>query len=452
MEDNGQMETLLILGVSVCIFFLRFAQWYLFLGRRLGKKYFGYTDTWWFLIEARKLRQGLFKITSKYREERPEWENDYPPLFQYLLALVPVKYIKGVIRNAVPLFDAFTAAALFSLIALMTNNWEYGVLGVIVYLSSPMIFQQNFCLCVRPLTIFIVSVIYLLSSSFSIPSFFGLSILIAIILLLHKFATQVVVFTSIAFLAIGRFDYLLSVGAGFLIAMLVSRGYYLKVLTAHVNRLRSSDLKHFANSRAENPLKRTAVLAVYCPWLIFFIISLFIVNWSIFSPLLVCSIVWILTLTILSVATNFSILRVIGEGWRYLGYLVFPMAFYAVSIIDQSIAIQLIYLSVAFSGFAINYYYSQRLFKGHQKYLVTTEDFEIFKKISSIEGKTIIAYPGEFTYITAYFGEKDYAATPEQANITVVNRELVDKSLMETLEEKGYAQKLEEKSWIVLTH
>jgi hypothetical protein len=109
-------------------------------------------------------------------------------------------------------------------------------------------------------------------------------------------------------------------------------------------------------------------------------------------------------------------------------------------------------LSVAFSGFAINYYYSQRLFKGHQKYLVTTEDLEIFKKVSSIEGKTVIAYPGEFTYIVAYFGEKDYAATPEHANTIVVNKELAEKSLIKTLEEKGYAQKLEEKSWIVLTH
>jgi hypothetical protein len=444
------METLVVLAFSACIFFLRFIQWCLFLGRRLGQKHFAYIDTWWFLIEARKLRKGNFKLFSKYREERPEWENDYPPLFQYLLAIVPDKHMKEIIRNAVPFLDAFTAATLFSLVSLITNSWEYGVLGVIVYFSSPMIFQQNFCLCVRPLTIFIVSIIYLLSRSFSIPSFLGISILIAMILLLHKFATQVVIFTSLAFLAIGRVDYLLSFFAGFLIATLVSRGYYLKVLRAHVNRLRSSDLKHFANSRAENPLKRTAVLAVYCPWLLFFIISVFFVNWNTFLPLLVCDIVWILTLTILSVATNFSILRVIGEGWRYLGYLVFPMAFYAVSIIDQSFIIQLIYLSVAFSGFAISYYYSQRLFKGHQKYLVSTVDMEIFKKISSIEGKTMTAYPGEFTYIIAYFGEKDYAATPENANIIVVNKELAEKSLIQTLEEKGYAQKLEEKGWIVL--
>lgn len=446
------METLIILGGSVCIFFLRFAQWFLFLGRRLGQKYLAYTDTWWFLIEARKLKKGFFKLTSKYRQERPEWENDYPPLFQYLLAIVPVKYMRGVIRNAVPFLDAFTASTLFSLIALMTNSWEYGVLGVIVYFSSPMIFQQNFCLCVRPLTIFIVSMIYLLSSSFSIPSFLVLSILIAIILLLHKFATQVVVFTSLAFLAIGRFDYLLSVSAGFLIATLVSRGYYLQVLRAHVNRLRSADLKHFANSRAENPLKRTAVLAVYCPWLIFFIISVFTVNWNISSPLFVSDIIWILTLTVLSVVTNFSILRVIGEGWRYLGYLVFPMAFYTVSIIDQSFVIRLIYLPIAFSGFAVSYYYSQRLFKGHQKYLVGTEELEIFKRISSVEGKTVIAYPSEFTYIIAYFGEKDYAATPERTDIIVVNKELAEKSLLGMLEEKGYAQKLEEKNWIVLTH
>jgi len=445
------METLVVLAFSVCIFFLRFIQWYFFLGRLLGQKYSAYTDTWWFLIEARKLRKGNFKLFSKYREERPEWENDYPPMFQYLLAIVPDEYIDCVIRYAVPFLDAFTASLLFSLTAFITNSLEYGMFGVIVYFSAPMIFQQNFCLCVRPLTILIISIIYILSRSFSIPSFWGISLLVSIILLLHKFATQVVIFTSVSYLVIGRFDYMLSVVVGFLMSMLISRGYYLKVLRAHVNRLRSSDLKQFAESRAKNPLKRIVALTIYCPWLIFFIISLFSLNWNIFSSLLVYDVAWILTLTVLSVVANFSILRVIGEGWRYLGYLVFPMSFYTISTIVYSSIFRLIYWLIACLGLAISYYYSQRLLQGHQKYLVSKKDIGKFKKISTIEGKTVIAYPSEFTYIIAYYGDKDYATTPEHADIIVVNKELTEKSLLKTLEEKGYTRKLEEKEWIVLT-
>lgn len=219
------MSPLMILALSVCIFSLRFFQWYLFFGRKLGRKYFAYVDTWWFLNEARKLRKGNFKLSSKHRKERPVWENDYPPLFLYLLAIVPDEYMDDIIRYAVPLLDAFTASTLFSLITVTTNSWEYGMLGTIVFFSSPMIFQQNFCLCVRPLTLFLVSLIYLLSCSFSIPSFFGISLLVSVILLLHKFATQVVFLTSLAYLTIGRFEYLLSVVVGFLISMLISKGY-----------------------------------------------------------------------------------------------------------------------------------------------------------------------------------------------------------------------------------
>lgn len=445
------MSPLIILALSICIFSLRFFQWYLFLGRKLGRKYFAYVDTWWFLNEARKLRKGNFALSSKHREERPEWENDYPPLFQYLLAIVPDKYIKDILRYAVPLLDAFTASTLFSVLAVTMNSWEYGILGTIVFFSSPMIFQQNFCLCVRPLTILIVSMIYLLSCNFSILSFVALSLLISIILLLHKFAAQVTIFTSLAFLIIGQFIYMLAVATGFLIAVLISRGYYLKVLKAHVNRLKSSDLKRFADSRAKNPLKRTAMLVIYCPWLILFVISAYLLggNVFVFSPFPICNFTWILTIMVLSVATNFWIFRVIGEGWRYLGYLVFPMSFHVVAVFDYALIIQWIYLVTTLFGLVIGYYYSNRLFKGHRDYLVSQEDIDVFRKISSINGKTITAYPSEFTYVSAYFSEKDYAIRPELANIVVVNTQLTEKELYKKLEEKGYSEEFRENKWAI---
>jgi len=443
------MSPLTVLAYAILIFFLRFGQWYLFLGRRLGEKHLAYVDTWWFLSETRKLKKGNFKLASKYREDRIESDNHYPPLFLYLLAIIPDRYVDYAIRYGSPLLDALLASTLFSSVVLMTNSIELGLVGTLVYFSSPMIFQQNFCLCVRPLTIFFVSIIYLLSCNFSIPSFLGLSILISIILLLHKFATQVVIFTSLAFLIIGRFDYLLSVVAGFLISMLISKGYYLKVLKAHINRLRSSDLKQFADSRARNPLKRTLVLAVYCPWLIFFAISVFILDPNLFSIVSACTFTWIMALIVPSIITNFWIMRVIGEGWRYLGYLVFPLAFYAAAVIDHSPILLWTYILFAFSGLVIGYYYTRRLYQTHQKYLIDHEDIEIFKKMSSIEGNRIIAYPNEFTYVVSYFSEKDYATVPETADITVVNKELVEESLHKTLEERGYLVKFEEKEWIV---
>jgi len=431
----------------------------LFLGRKFGQKYLADVDTWWFLSGARKIRKGNFKLSSRYREYIVEpvnyvafaLQNHYPPLFFYLLAIMPDKYMDYVVRYSVPFLDAFMASTLFSSIAFITSSLEYGILGVVVYLSSPMIFQHDFSACVRPLSFFLVSIIYLVSCSFSIQNFLALSTLISIVLLLHKFAAQVVIFTSLAFSVIGRPDYLLSVVLGFLIAMLVSRGYYLKVLRAHINHLRTNYLKEWARRSAKNPVKRTVVLAVYCPWLIFFAISICILGWNVFSTFLVCTSTWIITLTIFSVITNFWILRNIGEGWRYLGYVVFPMSFYAVSVIGYSPILPWVYVFTAFSGLIIGYYYAQRLFQGHRKYLIDQEDITIFKKISSIKGSEIIAYPDEFTLAAAYFCEKDHAVELELADIVVVNKELAEKSLPRMFEEKGYLLRFEKKNWIVYT-
>lgn len=446
-----------VLVYSIGVFFLSFAQWYVFLGRRLGRKYISNADTWVFLNDARKIRRGNFKISSRYREDKVKpvnhvafaLRNYYPPLFFYFLAIIPDKYMDYVVRYSVPLVDAFVASTLFSSIAFITSSLELGILGVIIYLSSPMIFQNNFSACVRPLSVFLVSIVYLFSISLSIPSFLGLSILISIILLLHKFAAQVVFFTAATFLFIGRPDYLLSVVVGFLIAMLVSRGYYLKVLRAHIYHLRTNYLKQYARRSAKNPLRRTAALAVYCPWLLFFVISIFVLGWNMFSALLICTSTWIITLTIFSVITNFSILRNIGEGWRYLGYLVFPMSFYVVYAVGYSPILQWVYAVGAFSGLIIEYYYTSRLYKQHQKYLIDREDTRILKKISSLKGNEIIAYPDEFTLAAAYFSEKDTAVELQFADIIVVNKKLVEESLPKNLEEKGYLPKFEEKDWIV---
>ena len=77
------------------------------------------------------------------------------------------------------------------------------------------------------------------------------------------------------------------------------------------------------------------------------------------------------------------------------------------------------------------------------------KDIEVFRKISSINGQTITAYPNEFTYVSAYFSEKDYAISPELANIIIVNTQLTEKELCKKLEEKGYSEEFRENKWVI---
>lgn len=435
----------------------RLAQWHFYLGRRLKGMFLSSADTWIFLIDAKKIREHGFKLSSRFREDDVEAYRYYPPLFFYLLAVVPERFVKPMVKYGPALADAFIALILTISTMLITNNIVLAALAAGVYLSSPMIFQQTFCFCIRPLSILLVSLIYLFSLNFSWFNFLVISVLVVFILLLHKFAAQVVLFTSLAFLFIGRFDYLLSVAAGFLISLVISRGYYLKVLKAHLDHLKSSYLKQFVYSRTESLLRKTAALAIYCPWILFFAASIFVLLGNVFSASLISSFVWIITLVLFALLTNFWKFRIVGEGWRYLGYMVFPLAFWVAYAVNYSSNLLWVYPPFIIVGIAIGYYYVLRLFSRHQKYLVSEADSEIFKEISAIEGRTIAALPKEFTYPISYFSGKDYATkleldfeerAAEFADIIVINKEYADAPLYEGLSKRGYTAKLEKEKWI----
>lgn len=444
-----------LLGLIVLV--IRLAQFHLYLGRRLKGKLLSNADTWLFLIDAKKMREHHFKLSSRVREKDVEGHKFYPPLFFYMLALVPEKFVKPMVKYVPPLADAFLALTLSVSAMLITNNWVFAASAAGVYLSSPMIFQQTFCLCVRPLSIFLISLIYLFSFNFSWFNFFAISIMVAFILLLHKFATQVVFFTSLAFLFIGRFDFLFSVALGLIISMAISKGYYAKVLKAHLAHLKSSYLKQFIHGQGSNPLKKTAALAVYCPWVIFFAISVFAISAKVTSAPLISSFVWIVAIALLAVLTNFWKFTIIGEGWRYLGYMAFPLAFWTSYAVEYSPNLLWAYVSFVVAGIVIGYFYVLRLFQRHQKYLISETDIETFKQMSSFEGRTITAVPKEFTYSISYFSNKDYAArldidfqerATELADIIVLHKEYADTPLHEELKKRGYTAKLEKDNWI----
>jgi hypothetical protein len=445
----------IVLGLIV--FAVRLLQWYLYLGRRLKGKFLSNADTWVFFIDAKKIRENNFKLSSRIREDSVEADKYYPPLFFYLLAIFPEKLVKPLVKYAPALSDAFISLVLTVSAMLITDNWVLAILAAGVYLSSPMVFQQTFCFCIRPLSILLISFIYLFSLSFSWLNFFVIAILAMFVLLLHKFATQIVFFTALAFLSIWRFDYLVSVVLGFIIAIGVSKAYYLKVLKAHLAHLKSGYLKQFIHSHAESPLRKTAVLAIYCPWIVFFAASIFAV-WHriLLDDLWISTLVWVITLILLAVVTNFWKFRIIGEGWRYLGYLPFSLAFWAVNAIAYSPDLLWVYTVFAVLGVIVSYYYVLRLFRRHQQYLISEADIDFFKQISSLEGRTITALPKEFTYPLSFFSGKDYSAKLDidfegkalsLAEIVVLDKTAVPSNSYEELEKRGYSVKLENDRW-----
>jgi len=448
----------ILLGLlsAIGVFGLRLLQWYLYLGRRLKKNYLSDADTWIFLIDARKIREDGYKLSARIREGSIEADKYYPPLFFYILAVFPEKAVKFMVKYGPVVSDASIAFVLSVMAASATNNLMLAFAGTFVYLSSPMIFQQTFCLCIRPLSILLVSLVYVFSCPFSLPNFVAMTILIAAILLLHKFATQVVFFTALAFLFIGRIDYLFAVASGFAVALLVSKGYYLNVLKAHIGHIRSDYLKRFVHSHGGTAWRRTAALVVYCPWLLFFAISLPVLGTDVLSQSLLCAVVWVIALAFMAALTNFAGFRMIGEGWRYIGYLAFPLAIYAAYSVGYSSFLLWLYVPFVATGLALGYYYVLRLFRRHEKFLISNKDIETFTGLSSVAGSTVAAYPKEFTYPISYFSHKEYAAkleldfenrAAELADIIVLNKQYTDSSIHENLMQRGYTVKLEKQVW-----
>jgi hypothetical protein len=451
------LDLLFTLILGAVVFFVRVGQWHAYLGRRLRGMFLSSADTWVILIDAKKIREHGFRLSAKFREDDVEAERSYPPLFFYLLAIVPERFTKALVKHGPALSDAFIASILTISTMLITNNVMLAALAAVVYLSSPMIFQQTFCFCIRPLSIFLVSLIYIFSLNFSWSNFIVISVLVALVLLLHKFATQVVFFTSLAFLFLLRFDYLFSVAVGFIIAVGISGGFYLKVLKAHVAHLKSNYLKQYLHGRTHNAARKTIALAVYCPWILFFVFSAFAIWKNILSASLAFTFAWIITLGLLAVLTNFGKFRIIGEGWRYLGYMVFPLAYWAGYAVKYTPSLLWVCIAFAIIGFSAGYFYVFRLFSRHKKSLVSEADIEIFKQLSTIEGKSIAALPKDFTYPISYFSGKDFAAKLELdfeeraadlADIIVVNKECAEVQLYEKLRKRGYTVKLETDKWI----
>lgn len=69
--------------LGALVFAARLAQWYVYLGRRLKGMLLSNADTWIFLIDAKKMREHNFSLSSRVREDSVEADKYYPPLFLF---------------------------------------------------------------------------------------------------------------------------------------------------------------------------------------------------------------------------------------------------------------------------------------------------------------------------------------------------------------------------------
>lgn len=327
---------------------------------RLLNKYFG-VDVWRNLSIIDYIRQykQLPDYLPQYMLKGPF---DYPPLFLIMLSFLPKPFLERYQGFFAPILDFVHSVFLFVFIDLITQNVFIAATAQIVYILTPIMIMENAQLSSRGFgsllfTLSFLIIFYFSSSHEMIYLIFALFIVTSL-LLSSKMAAQTFFLFSIIFLFI-KWDatYLLIFFGGIILAIVMTKGFYLRVLKGHLYVLnyfrkiidvryahqirgviapsQSSDFIGKINAII-NKLPIAAFIAGN-PFLIFtFVLVVIDMIWSPWNVAVRIDYqsvfefmkIWLLIVVALGIITaHIKPLLFLGEGMKYLMYSVFPSAF-----------------------------------------------------------------------------------------------------------------------------
>lgn len=342
---------LLLLSLPVPFIAFIFQSHPRFLNRKFG------VDIWTHLLYLKEYyKQGGIPKKIKNGFLVPGYY-DYPPAFILILSRFPFKLVEKYEFLFSPFFDAVHQILIYFISYFLTSNIYIALVTQILYTLTPIIILENSSATPRSIgyTLFTLVFISLFIFEtkgevvFLLPAiFFG-----TLIFLSHRFTTQGFLFFSIFFSVLTASALYVSVFfLSFLLAIVFSRGFYLKVLMGHLGNLKfwqNNILYRFAHQvkgnysqyktrdfvfRLYNEFLKFPpfVLTITNPWTLpplFMIIFLFPSNafedrvtlWVLFSYILALLTLWV------------PKLRFLGEGQRYLELSAFPSAYLSAKIL-----------------------------------------------------------------------------------------------------------------------
>lgn len=330
---------------------------------RLFNRYFG-VDVWSRMIEADYFRKNKHKIPLNKINDGFILDGylDYPPALPWLLSYIPKNKLLKIQGFIAPLFDIIQNYIIFLITLQLTNNIWAAILSQIIYATIPLTVLENSYLTPRSLgylnftLAFYPLLLYSLVPKWQylIFGFFFLTLLF----FTHKFALQSFFFISL-FLSISFMNpfYLAIFFAGMAIALLISRGYYFRILKGHISNILfwvknykyrfSHQVRGLTSQKKKDLVGRIySLMGAFPPltligtnlWIII-PLSLFLIiefnlpvfiplgPYSLTDPLMKMVYVWIFFFYIFSI-TVLLIKRLtpIGEGQRYMEMSLAPIA------------------------------------------------------------------------------------------------------------------------------
>lgn len=206
---------------------------------RMVRPLFG-IDVWRHLLIARFLRRHRrLPRNGELSNHLFAEGTDYPPLLRVLLAGCPSRWWLTLQRFLAPLFDAAHCLTLFGIVWGLTRDPWAAALAQVAYLVNPLVILENSNLTTRSFSslLFTWSMWPLLAFAQTHAwGYLALAIgMMALLLLSHRLAVQALGILVAIMTAVDRRGvYLAVLGAAMGVALLISRGFYLKVLRGHL--------------------------------------------------------------------------------------------------------------------------------------------------------------------------------------------------------------------------
>ncbi len=297
-----------------------------------GNKLFS-GDTFFHLSISRSIRENKWKFPSSLKNVI-FFESDkrynyliYPPLLHYVTALFPLRFHLTIAKNLNLAILSFLSSLAAIITYNLTLNFVFATLSCLIVIVNLSAFDLITQFSPRPLGIFFYSIIVCITIFCPLNwfSLLSISLLVALACLAHKFTIQALILGLIPYMIIFNKPILfVSFLLGLLISILISRGFYLKILKEHIFWIRFYNFKrkiHFAHD--------FSYILARNPWyLVIFVIILSVIgNNLVFlnSDLSAKIFFWGIVNLLIALIVLIPSLSLIGEYYRYIEYGLVPV-------------------------------------------------------------------------------------------------------------------------------
>lgn len=411
---------------------------------RLFNRYFG-VDVWTRLIEIDHVRRAKHKIPGKITKGFIIDGNfDYPLLFPLMFSYFPKKFLVEYQGFIAPLFDVINNLLVFVFAFYITQNVVISLIAQLIYTLTPMIAVENsnltprsfgytnFSLAFFPLLIYSLygNLTFLLIGLFFTSTLF----------LTHRFAAQSFFFASLFFLFVRQNPiFIESFLVGFVIAAIVTKGYYFRVLKGHLYNIYFWIVNYryrFAHQVYGNQKPKQLdwvgkvyyFLSVFSPLFIFgincWIISGFIYFFLYIRPtsflpivkngfLFESSLLILFFYTLAAIVLKVKRLIPIGEGQRYLEMATIPTAILS-SVIFMSLynkyqtPVLVLFIAILLGNLAMILVIQIKGIIKDKNRSLTDESHDIFRFINKLKGTPrIICIPHQMSTLIVYHTKAD---------------------------------------------